>query len=102
MLKWIKVRQDPATRSLGGSSLDSENDASVETSVDYKGEDEDDSGMEREDSPGIDLRDLKKVGMVFCPFEMSISKNDGGRLLRIFHAKKSICDYFSILVQFFR
>ncbi|XP_043271970.1 uncharacterized protein ec isoform X2 [Venturia canescens] len=60
MLKWIKVRQDPATRSLGGSSLDSENDASVETSVDYKAEDEDDSGMEREDSPGIDLRDLKK------------------------------------------
>ena len=60
MLKWIKVR-DPSTRSVGGSSLDSENDAGIETSVDSRADEEDDSGMEREDSPGLGLRNLKKV-----------------------------------------
>lgn len=52
MLKWIKVRQDSS------STISKSND---ETDVEPVKEEEDDSGMEREDSPAIDLSLLKKV-----------------------------------------
>lgn len=53
MLKWIKVRQDSSSSTIAKS-----ND---ETDVQPVKEDEDDSGMEREDSPAVDLSLLKKV-----------------------------------------
>ncbi|XP_043472008.1 uncharacterized protein LOC122497565 isoform X2 [Leptopilina heterotoma] len=52
MLKWIKVRQDSSSSTIAKS-----ND---ETDVQPVKEDEDDSGMEREDSPAVDLSLLKK------------------------------------------
>lgn len=54
MLKWIKVRQDLSSSTI----IDKSND---ETDVQPVKEDEDDSGMEREDSPAVDLSLLKKV-----------------------------------------
>lgn len=59
MLKWIKVRQE-STKVLAGSKK-LENDADPEIEASCKAEEEEDSGMEREDSPAIDLRGLKKV-----------------------------------------
>ncbi|XP_051165561.1 uncharacterized protein LOC127284249 isoform X2 [Leptopilina boulardi] len=53
MLKWIKVRQDLSSSTI----IDKSND---ETDVQPVKEDEDDSGMEREDSPAVDLSLLKK------------------------------------------
>lgn len=57
MLKWIKVRQE-STKVL---SKKLENDVDPEIEASCKVEEEEDSGMEREDSPAIDLRGLKKV-----------------------------------------
>ena len=54
MLKWIKVRQDSSSTIL-------KNEEEPEVQADVK-EEEDDSGMEREDSPAVDLSLLKKVG----------------------------------------
>ncbi|KAK0086493.1 hypothetical protein PV325_003107 [Microctonus aethiopoides] len=61
MLKWIKVRQGNTT--TGESTViakDSENDDDTEIETTCKADEEEDSGMEREDSPAVDLRDLKK------------------------------------------
>ncbi|XP_057338732.1 uncharacterized protein DDB_G0283357 isoform X2 [Microplitis mediator] len=75
MLKWIKVKQDtaPAGKETSNSkvvSKDTENN-DIEPEIDVacksgvgevaaEKEEEEDSGMEREDSPAIDLRRLKK------------------------------------------
>ena len=56
MLKWIKVRDSSTTIS--------KNNAGPEVQANAK-EEEDDSGMEREDSPAVDLSLLKKVGTNF-------------------------------------
>lgn len=80
MLKWIKVKQDtaPAGKETSNSkvvSKDTEND-DIEPEIDVacksdvsevaaEKEEEEDSGMEREDSPAIDLRRLKNVCLIF-------------------------------------
>lgn len=57
MLKWIKVRQDAVT----AIKSEAKNEATAE-----EGED---SGMEREEPPGLDLDELKKVrGKWFLDF----------------------------------
>lgn len=53
MLKWIKVRQDSSSTIL-------KNEEGTEVQAEVK-EEENDSGMEREDSPAVDLSLLKKV-----------------------------------------
>ncbi|XP_015589698.1 uncharacterized protein LOC107265130 isoform X2 [Cephus cinctus] len=61
MLKWIKVRQDPSgpsTATSSGTALGTID--VVDADAGAKADEGDDSGMEREDSPGIDLNDLKK------------------------------------------
>lgn len=63
MLKWIKVRQDA---SATPTPLDREKKDEVVAKVEVEGatreEEEDDSGMEREDTPSnIELNDLRKV-----------------------------------------
>lgn len=62
MLKWIKVRQDA---SATPTPLDHEKKDEVAAKVEVEEatrEDEEDSGMEREDTPSnIELNDLRKV-----------------------------------------
>lgn len=62
MLKWIKVRQDASATS---TSLDHEKKDEVVAKVEVEEaakEEEEDSGMEREDTPSnIELNDLRKV-----------------------------------------
>ncbi|XP_034944187.1 uncharacterized protein ec isoform X2 [Chelonus insularis] len=60
MLKWIKVKQDSGTKAGSKVTKDSKNDVEPEIEVACKAEEEEDSGMEREDSPAINLRSLKK------------------------------------------
>lgn len=71
MLKWIKVRQDSGSQSGTTSTLTNQsnsngNDLCTDKNTNFanvsKAEEEEDSGMEREDSPqALDLKDLKKV-----------------------------------------
>ena len=49
MLKWIKVRQDSAATSAAAAECKA------------RGDEGEDSGMEREEPPGMDLNQLKKV-----------------------------------------
>lgn len=80
MLKWIKVKQDTASVaketsnskvvSKGTENDDIEPEIEVACKADdgeaaAEKEEEEDSGMEREDSPAIDLRRLKKVRLIF-------------------------------------
>jgi len=69
MLKWIKVRQNASvttskTNTPASSILHQEtkNDDAARNETETKTEEEEDSGMEREDSVcNVDLNDLKKV-----------------------------------------
>lgn len=63
MLKWIKVRQDASATSTTTLNHEKKDEmvAKVEIEEAVK-EEEEDSGMEREDTPSnIELNDLRKV-----------------------------------------
>lgn len=55
MLKWIKVRQDASATGFASSA------SAPECQSKTRGDEEEDSGMEREDPPGLHLNQLKKV-----------------------------------------
>lgn len=66
MLKWIKVRQDASTTPTTTLSHEKKDEmvAKVEVEEAVK-EEEEDSGMEREDTPSnIELNDLRKVCLI--------------------------------------
>lgn len=69
MLKWMKVRQSASVTTPASSVPRKEvrnDETGVETEVKGKEEEEEDSGMEREDSvSNIELSDLKKVRLYF-------------------------------------
>lgn len=61
MLKWIKVRQDTSATPTPLDREKKDEVAKVEVEQ-VTGEEEEDSGMEREDTPcNIELNDLRKV-----------------------------------------
>lgn len=66
MLKWIKVRQDASATPTTTLSYEKKDEmvAKVEVEEAVK-EEEEDSGMEREDTPSnIELNDLRKVCLI--------------------------------------